>query len=99
GHAAGREAFAITQPVNEIDNRDREVARQDEVAVERVAVARVIDGAPCGDQALREHLAAEHAAGTDVTVPAAVDVALDPLDVEQADEVAGGVRHSAQAAV
>src|SRR5690606_13040501 len=87
------EALAVTQAVDEVDDRRLQVAGQDEVAVDGVRVAVLLDRAPRGDERLREHLAAEDAAAADVAVAAAIDVVFDLLEVEELEQVLYGVAH------
>src|SRR5690606_13702940 len=87
------EALAVAQAVHEIDDRRLQVAGQDEVAVDGMRVAVLLDRAARGDERLREHLPAEDAAAADVAVAAAIDVVLDLLEVEELEKVLYGVTH------
>ena len=48
---------------------------------------------PRRDERLGEDLSAEDSAGPDVAVPATIDVVLDPLEIEEFDQVCRGVGH------
>src|SRR5690606_24165282 len=87
------EALAVTQAVDEVDDRRLPVAGQDEVAVDGMRVPVLLDGAARGDERLREHLAAEDAAAADVAVATAIDVVFDLLEVEQLEQVFYGIAH------
>ena len=52
--------------------------------------AFALDGAACRDERLREDLAAEHAAGSEIAILSAVDVDLERLEVEERKKRFGG---------
>ena len=81
--ASAGEAPTVPRPVHEEHDRRLEIAGAQEVAVYRVGLTRLIHGAPCGHERLREHLPAEHAAGAEVAIVPAVDVDLELLELEQ----------------
>ena len=66
--AARREALAVAQAVDEVDDRNRQVAGQDEVAVHRVRGTIGLDRARGRDERLRHDLAAVDAAGAELRV-------------------------------
>ena len=84
--APRREARAVAQTIDEIDDRRLEVAGEDEVAVRRVRLALALDRAARRDQRLREDLPTEDAPRAEVAVLPAVDIDLERLEVEQGEE-------------
>jgi hypothetical protein len=61
--------------------------------MERVRLARCVDGAARRDECLREHLPSEHSARADVAIPTAVDVDLERLQIEEIQQVGEGHCH------
>ncbi len=86
-HAAARETAAIAWAVHEVHDRCLEIALTQEVAVHRVRLARRIDRAPRRHECLREHLAAEDAAGAKIAVLPAVDIHFEWLELEQREQI------------
>jgi hypothetical protein len=80
--AAGDEALAVAQPVDRVDDRPTQVARADEVPVERVHRAVIGDGLRRGGERLAEHLAAEDGAPAEVLAVAAEEVAVEAFEAE-----------------
>ena len=94
GDPAGGEAPSVARAVHEVDDRDVQVALQDEVAVQRVRVAvGIVDRALGRDQRLGQHLSAEDPPRADVAILAAIDVPLDRFEIEKGDQGVGGVEH------
>ena len=94
----GREAAPVAEPVDLVEDRPRRVARAQEVGVQRVHRAGLVDRAGGGDERLAGDLPAEHALALLVGGVTAEDVDLDRVEVEQGDEVVEGghVRQSCQ---
>ena len=84
--AAVAEALAVARELDLVDDRRIDVARHEEVRVQRVHVA-ILDGVARGRQRLAEHLAAEHARAAQVAALAAKDPILDALELEQLEEI------------
>ena len=55
----------------------------------------LVEGAGGGDERLTGDLAAEHALAVLVGRAAAEQVDLDPLEIEQRDQILEGIRHAA----
>src|SRR5690606_41308780 len=87
GDSPGREALPVPEPVHEVDDGDLQVAGEDEVAVQRVGDAILLDRASRGDERLGEDLPPEDAARADVSVAAAIDVHLDGLQIQEPYQV------------
>src|SRR5688572_533169 len=88
GDAPCREALAVTQTVDKVDDRRFQITGKDEVAVHGVHDALFLECALRSDERLRHDLTAENAAAADVTVVPAIDVELDRLEVEQLEQIA-----------
>src|SRR5690606_29393959 len=88
--AARGERAAVERTVDKVHDRRARIAPAQEAAARRVRVAALLGGRPRRGQRLRERLAAEHAAGAYVAALAAVDVALEGSELEDADQVSGG---------
>lgn len=86
-HAAGGEGAAVADAVDAVDDRRAGVAGAQEIRVQRVGGAVGGDRAPRRDQRLCGDLAAEDAGDDGGAGLPAVDVLLDPLEVEQIEEV------------
>ena len=90
-----REAAAVAEPVDLVEDRHRRVAGAQEVGVQRVDEAgRVVDGAGRGDERLAGDLAAEDALAVLVGRAAAEDVDLDRLEREEGHEFVEGGLHA-----
>ena len=85
-HAPGREGPAVAYAVDLVLHRDTGISRPQEVGVEGVDGAVVVDGSRCRDQRLPGHLTAEDSLAILVGIDAAEDVDLDRLQVQQIDE-------------
>ena len=92
GDAAHGEGLAVAGAVHVVDDRRLDVARAQEVGVDRVHVALAVGvqaGAERllrGRQGLAQHLAAEDVLGADVAALAAEEVVLEALEAEQVDQ-------------
>jgi hypothetical protein len=86
-----REGATVAEALDLVQHRDPGVARPQEVAVQRVHVAGVVDRPSRGHEGLPRHLAAEDALAILVGRDAPEDVDLDRLEVEQLDEGVDGV--------
>ena len=84
--AAAGEAAAVAAAIHLVDDRRVEIAAAQEVRVQRVHEAP-LDRAAGRHQRLAEHLSAEHLRAADVAALAAEQVLLEPLEVEQPDQV------------
>lgn len=87
GDPAHREAAAITGAVHVIDDGVVDVAGAQEIGVQRMHVATVVDRGLCRRQRLAQHLAAKHVLGADVAALPAEQVVLQPLQREQVDQL------------
>ena len=85
--AAGREAAAVADAVDVVDDRDARIAGPQEVRVQRMHVPVGVDGSPRRDQRLPRDLTAEHALTILVGAHAAEQVHLELLELEQVDEI------------
>jgi hypothetical protein len=85
------EGAAVAEALDLVQHRDPGVARPEEIAVQRVDVAAVVDRPGRGHEGLPRHLAAEDALAVLVGRHAPEDVHLDRLEVEQLDEGVDGV--------
>src|SRR4029079_16855311 len=94
GHAAHRETAAVARALDVVDDRVLDVARAQEVRVQRMRVAVGVDGLLRGGERLPEHLAAEHVARADVATFAAEQVVLEALELEQGEQFFDGGRHT-----
>jgi len=91
-HPPGREAAAVADAVNFVDDGDLGVARQQEIGMERMRrpTGDVLHGAAGGDQGLPDHLAAEHPLPSLLRRAAAKQVHLDRLEIENGEEILDG---------
>src|SRR6188768_2777798 len=79
--AAGREALAVADAIDVVEDRHRGVAGAEEVAVQRVDEAvGFVDRSGGGDERLTGDLAAEHALAVLVGRATTEDVDLDRLE-------------------
>ena len=85
-HAPAGEAAAVAAAVHLEHDRHVEVAAAQEIRVQRVHLP-ALHRARGGHQRLPEHLAAEHLRRADVAALAAKQVVLDPLEVEQLQQL------------
>jgi hypothetical protein len=74
GNAARGETLPVAQSIDELNDRSSHVARKDEVTVNRVRLARVVDCSSRGDERLCQNLTPEDATRSDVAVTPSVDV-------------------------
>ena len=88
--AAGGEAAAVADAVDLVHDRDARVAGAQEVRVQAVHRPVGRHGAPRRDERLAGDLPAEHPLQRLLGPPAPEDVDLDPLEVEQRDELVQG---------
>src|SRR5262245_22206649 len=86
GDAARRIAFAVTQPFDLVDDRNLRIARQDEIAMQRMGQP-ALDGAACRDHCLSDHLAAKYALPARLRAVAAEQIHLERLNIEDGDEI------------
>ncbi len=80
--ATRAEALAVARDVDLVNDGSIHVARQQEVCVQRVHVARA-RGIARRRERLPEHLPAKHPVAADVAALAAEDVVFDALELEQ----------------
>src|SRR5215831_10055464 len=86
GDAPGRVALAVAQPLDLVDDRNLRVARQDEIAMDRMRQPP-LDGAARRHHRLPDHLAAEHPLPARFRAAAAEQIYLERFEIEDADEV------------
>ena len=92
--AAVAEALAVARHVHVVDDRRVHVARHEEIRVQRMHLA-ILDRVARGRERLTEHLPAEHALAAEIAALAAEDVVLDPLELEQLQQVGEDRAHRA----
>jgi hypothetical protein len=93
-HPAGGEALAVADAVDLVDDRDRGIATEHEIGVQRMRwPAADIDGAACRHQRLADDLPAEHTLAADLGGAAAKQVHLELLEVENAEQILEGRGH------
>ena len=90
-HAPRREAAAVADAVDLVDDRRGHVARQQEVGMQRVRHA-ALDRAARGDHRLADHLAAEDAASAEIARDAAEEIFLQRFEVEHREQVGQHLR-------
>ena len=90
-HAPRREALAVADPVDVVDDRHLRIAAEQEIRVQRMRLP-AFDGAACGDQRLGDDLAAEHALQSDLRAAPAKQVDLERFEIEQREQFLDGVR-------
>src|SRR5690606_20357258 len=90
GYAAHREAASVAGPVELVHDRRVDVARAQEVGVQRVRAAFRRQRQLGGRQGLPEHLPAEHVLGADVPALAPEQVVLEAFQGEQLDQLVDG---------
>ncbi|MGY4366733.1 hypothetical protein ACVW1A_002798 [Bradyrhizobium sp. LB1.3] len=86
GDAARRVALAVAQALDLVDDRDLRIARQDEIAVQRMRQP-ALHGAAGRNHRLSDHLAAEHPLPAGLGAVAAEQVHLELFEVEDRNEV------------
>jgi hypothetical protein len=87
GHAAHRKAVAVAGAVHVEDDRRLDVARAQEIGVQRMHAPAFFDRLLRCRQRLAQDLPAEHVFGADVAALAAEQVVFESLEREQGDEV------------
>ena len=88
-----REARTVAAAIHFVHDRRIEVAAAQEIGVQRVHDAP-LDGARGGHERLAEHLAAEYLRAADVAALAAEQIDLQPLQLQQAQEIGNPRVHS-----
>jgi hypothetical protein len=91
-NSPSREAFAIANAVNFVQNRHPGITRAQKVGVKRVHSA-LVDGPPSGHQGLRGDLATEDSLTLFIGLGATKDVDLNSFKVEEVDEEIESFRH------
>jgi len=86
GNTAGRIALTVAQPLDLVDDRNLRIARQDEIAMQRMGQA-AFDGAACRHHRLSDHLPTEHPLPARLRAVAAKQVHLDRLEIENGNQV------------
>ena len=81
-----RKTATVTGPIDVINDRSPHITATQEVSVQRVR-ATAVDGTLRGGQRLTEHLATEDLCAAYITAFATEYVFLDPLQLEQLQEV------------
>jgi hypothetical protein len=84
-HAPGREALAVADAVDLVDDRHLGIAAEQEIGVQRMRLA-VLHGAAGRDQRLADHLAAEHPLPAVLGRAPAEQVHLERLEIEGCEE-------------
>src|SRR5262245_25953410 len=92
GDAPGRIALAVTQPLDLVDDRDLRIARQDEIAMDRMRQP-ALDGAACRYHRLPDHLAAEHPLPGRLRAVAAEQIHLELFKVKDGEQVEQAFGH------
>ena len=93
--AASRETAAIARPIDFIDDRNRRIARAQEISVQGMTGAGLrIDRPISGNERLRDHLPPKHALiGFVLGALPAKQVNLKPLEVHEMEQITNRVRH------
>src|SRR6202521_4316776 len=86
GDPAGRIALAVAQAFDLIDDRNLRIARQDEIAMQRMRQPP-FDGAARRHHRLPDHLPAEYPLPARLRAGAAKHVHLDRLEIENGNQV------------
>ena len=91
--AASRgEALPVPDPVDFIDDRHRGVAGQKEIAMQGMW-RPFFDGAGRCDEGLRDDKAAEHPLPANLRAASAINIFLDPLEIEDCQKLGDRVGH------
>src|SRR3954453_3663851 len=88
-HAPRGEALAVADAIDLIDDRHLGIARQKKIGVQRMrrAAADLLDGATRRHQRLSDHLPAEDALPAGLRAPAAKQIYLERLEVEDGKQI------------
>jgi len=89
GDAADGKAAAVARAVHFVDDRRFDVARTQEIGVQRMrttAAGAAFHRGLRGGQRLSQHLATEHVLGADIAALAAEQVVFQPLQRQQLDQ-------------
>src|ERR1700692_2968386 len=86
GDPAGRIALAVAQAFDLVDDRNLRIARQDEIAMQRMRQP-ALDGAACRYHRLSDHLPAEHPLPARLRAVAPKQIHLDRLEIENGNQV------------
>ena len=92
GDASRREALAVADAVDVVNDRNFRIARQQEIRMHGMRRA-VLNGAHRGDQRLADHLTAEHALPANLRRAAAEQIFLELFQIENLQQVLNGRRH------
>ncbi len=92
-HPAGGEGAAVADPVDGVDDGRAGIPGAQEVRVQRVRGPVLGDRPPGGDERLRGDLAAEDPRDDGGPGPAAENVLLDLLEIEQIEEILKCLTH------
>jgi len=93
GNATSREAFAVTDAIDVINDRNLWIARQKKVGVHRVGRPAGIDGAHGRNEGLSDDLAAKDPLPADLRRAAAEQVHFERFEVEDIEQVLYGGGH------
>jgi hypothetical protein len=91
-HAAGREALAVADAIDLVDDRHLGIPADQEIGVQRMRRA-AFDGARGRDQRLTDHLTAEHALPAVLRRAAAKQIHFELLDVQHIEHGLDGGGH------
>jgi hypothetical protein len=91
-YAARREAPAVAQLLDLVDDGNSGIAGQDEIGMQRMRHAP-LDGAASRDEGLADDLPAEDALPPHLRASASKQVDLEGLEIKDADEIANGIAH------
>ncbi len=99
--AARREAAAVANAVDFVDNRDLGVASQQKIAMERMRrpVGNALDGAAGSDQRLANDLAAENTLPARLRRTASKQIYLDRFEIEDGEQILYGRGHRSSQSV
>ena len=92
-HAAAGKAMAVAAAIDEIHDRRVEIAAPEEVRMERMHHAALIDRCVGGLQRLTEHLPAVDLRAANVAALAPKNIDLDPFEFQQAHQAGESLVH------
>jgi len=93
GDAPRRVALAVAQTLDFVDDRNLRIARQNEIAMQRMRQP-AFHSAARGDHCLADDLPAEHALPARLRAGAAKQIFLELFDIEDRQKINQAFRHS-----
>src|SRR5262245_12391639 len=93
-HAPRREAPAVTDAIDLVEDGNLGIAGTQEIGVQRMAKPLRLDRARGGDERLRDHLTTKDALPRFLWRDTAEDVDLDRLEIEEREKCIEGLTHA-----